>query len=216
MALIAQNDVFVTDDATAADTTNQTLEIIADNDVRIYHPVKCVVTTASAIATTDPNFCPNDITGLYTKVLANGTRPDQQYTNLRPDLANLTIHGVVFALGIPQSSVTCPQPPQGGGVCGGEFTVDNYSRGDSVGTSPLGTLLIVGTLAMAHHGPAGEEWEIPDAVGLVGGRPYSGYQLAVQYQNLKNVIAGLDLNLQTTSTTSSLWHVISVSTGTGS
>jgi len=127
---------------------------------------------------------------------------------------------VIFALGIPQSSITCPQPPQGGGVCGGEFTVDNYSRGDSVGTTTLGTLLIVGTLAMAHHGPAGEEWEIPDAVGQTS-RPNSGYQLAVQYQNLKNAVTTLNLQsvvpgLQTSSTTSSLWHVVSVSAGTGS
>jgi hypothetical protein len=220
LALIAQNDVIVTNNLTAADTTNQTLELIADNEFRIHHPVKCAVTTASAIATTYPGFCPNDITGLYNKVLADGARPDQQYTNLRPDLGNLSIHGVIFALGIPQSSITCPQPPQGGGVCGGEFTVDNYSRGDSVGTTTLGTLLIVGTLAMAHHGPAGEEWEIPDAVGQTS-RPNSGYQLAVQYQNLKNAVTTLNLQsvvpgLQTSSTTSSLWHVVSVSAGTGS
>jgi len=89
-----------------------------------------------------------------------------------------------------------------------------------VGTTTLGTLLIVGTLAMAHHGPGGEEWEIPDAVGQTS-RPNSGYQLAVQYQNLKNAVTTLNLQsvvpgLQTSSTTSSLWHVVSVSAGAGS
>jgi len=32
LALIAQNDVIVTNNLTAADTTNQTLELIADNE----------------------------------------------------------------------------------------------------------------------------------------------------------------------------------------
>jgi hypothetical protein len=217
LALIAQNDVVVTGSLSPTDTVNQALLAIALGDFRIYHPVKCLVTLATAIAATDPGFCPNDITGLYNRVLADGARPDQQYTNLRPDLHDLSIHGALFALGIPQSTVTCPQPPQGGGVCGGEFTADNYSRGDSVGTDPLGTLLIVGTIAMAHHGAVGEEWEIPDAVGQTS-RPYSGYQLSVQYQNLKNAVITLNqqsgvTGLQTTSTTSSLWHVVSVSTG---
>jgi len=220
LALIAQNDVVVTNSLAPADTTTQALEIVGFNDVRVYHPVQCLSTDAAAIAATDPRFCPNDITGLYSKVLANGARPGQQYTNMRADLHDLTIHGAIFALGIPLSSVTCPQPPQGGGVCGGEFSVDNYDRGDSVGTTSLNTLLIVGTLAMAHHGPAGEEWEIADVSGQTS-RPYSGYQLAVQYQNLKNAIITLQQlqgvsGLQTTSTTSSLWHVVSVSTGTGS
>ena len=139
MALIAANDVVVTN-SLAPNSATYGLEIIAQNNLRAYHPVTCTSVDAAAIAATTVGFCPNDITGLYSGVLATAARPDQQYTNLSPSVANLTIHGVIFALGIPQSSVSCPQPPQGGGVCGGEFTVDNYSRGDSVGTSPLGTL----------------------------------------------------------------------------
>lgn len=220
IALIGQNDVIVTGNLTTSDPNNMALETIALNDTRIYHPVKCYDTNAGAIAATDPAFCPNDMTGLYSTVLPTGNRPDQQYTNLRPDLANLTVHGVLFSLGIPETSINCPQPPQGGGVCGGEFTVDNYERGDSVGATPLGTLLIVGTLAMAHHGPTGEEWEISDTVGQTS-RPYSGYQLGVKYQNVKNAVVQLNQDggvsgLQTTSTTSSLWHVVSVSTGKAS
>ena len=213
IALVAQNDAFITNTLTAADTVNNAIELVSYNDVRVYHPVKCVSTDPTAIATTDPGWCPNDITGLYSTVLANGARPDQQYTDMRSDLANLTVHGALFALGIPQSTVTCPQPPQGNGVCGGQFGADNYARGDSPGTPSLGTLTIVGTLAMAHHGPVGQEWEIADQSGATS-RPYSGYQLAVKYQNLKNALSTVNV-LTTTSTTSSLWHVVSVSTGTG-
>ena len=210
MALIAGNDVIVTGALAPADTTNNALEVVSYDDVRVYHPVQCLSTNASAIAATDPGWCPNDITGLYSKVLTTGSRPDQQYTNMRPDLANLAIHAAIFALGIPQSNVNCPEPPTGNsGVCGGEFGADNYNRGDSVGTTSLGTITVVGTIAMAHHGPVGEEWEVPDQAGL-SSRPYSGYELAVQYQNLKNALAGINV-LTTISTTSSLWHVISVS-----
>jgi hypothetical protein len=215
IALIAQNDVVVTNSLRAANTATQAVEVVSYDDVRIYHPVKCVSTNATDIATTDAGWCPNDITGLYNKVLPDGARPSQQYTNMRPDLANLQINGAIFALGIPVSNISCPSPPQGkSGVCGGQFGADNYGRGDSPGTTSLGTLKIVGTLAMAHHGPVGEEWEVADQKGLTG-RPYSGYGLTLQYQNLKNALSGINV-LTTTSTTSSLWHVVSVSAGNGS
>jgi hypothetical protein len=210
VALIAGNDIVVTGALAPADTTNNAVEIVSYDDVRVYHPVQCLSTDTTEIDATDPGWCPNDITGLYSKVLANGSRPDQQYTNMRPDLAGLTIRAAIFALGIPQSNVTCPEPPTGNsGVCGGEFGADNYNRGDSVGTGSLGTLTVVGTIAMAHHGPVGEEWEVPDQKGLTS-RPYSGYQLAVQYQNLKNALSGINV-LTTISSTSSQWHIISIS-----
>jgi hypothetical protein len=159
---------------------------------------------------TDPGFCPNDITGLYSSVPPTGTRPDQQYVNLRPDLAGLTIRGVVMALGNADSHITCPQPPNGGGVCGGEFTVDNYNRG-----AALDYLNQIGTLAMAHHSPVGQEWDISDTTGQ-SSRPYSGYQMSQQYENLKSLLAGVPAVggvLQTTTGTSTNWHVLSVSTG---
>jgi hypothetical protein len=128
---------------------------------------------------------------------------------MRPDLAGLTIHAAVFALGNANAHITCPQPPNGGGTCGGEFTVDNYNRGAS-----LGYLTEIGTLAMAHHAPVGQEWEVADSTGQ-SSRPYSGYQMAQQYQNVKALIkSAVDVSglLQTTSVTSSLWHILSVST----
>ena len=71
----------------AANTNTQAMMMIGQNDVRIYHPVKCRTTTASLIAQTTAGFCPNDTTGLYSTAQPDGARPDQQYTNLRTDLA---------------------------------------------------------------------------------------------------------------------------------
>jgi hypothetical protein len=189
------------------------LEIVGRANVRVYHPVACKITDATMIANTDPGFCPDDITGLYRTALASGQWPYQQYVNLRPDLAGLTIHAALFALGNANAHITCPQPPNGGGVCGGEFTVDNFNRGAS-----LGYLTEIGTVAMAHHAPVGEEWEINDATGQ-SSRPYSGYQLAQQYENIKALVkasTGVGGLLQTSSTTTSLWHILSISTASAS
>lgn len=210
LAMVADNDVVVTGNLAPGSSTDA-LEIVGRNNVRVYHPVKCVSTTG--LAGTTAGFCPNDVTGLYGGVLTSGARPDQQYTNLRPDLAGLTINAAIFAQGNAASSVSCPKW-NGAGTCGGTFTVDNFNRGDSVGTASLGNLTVTGSLAMVHHGPVGQEWEIPDATGQ-SSRPYSGYQFVSRYQNLKaalNAVTNIKNVLSTVSTTSSLWRVISVST----
>jgi hypothetical protein len=192
------------------------LELIGRANVRIFHPVKCnnafgvpAGTFQTEITNTDPGFCPNDITGLYTSLLPNNALPRSQYANMRPDLAGITIHGVLFALGNAEAHITCPQPPNGGGVCDGEFTVDNFDRGDG-----LGYVTVVGVLGMAHHSPVGKEWEIADATGATS-RPYSGYQLAQQYADqkaaLQNVGLGGLLDMQTPF--DGLWHILSISTG---
>jgi hypothetical protein len=232
MALVADNDVIFTgptgpsganltssnanqpnpQQASDADPTSA-LEIVGRSDVRVYHPVKCAVTVAAQIANTSAGFCPNDITGLYDSVLATADRPDQQYVNLRPDLAGMTIYGAVFALGNADAHVTCPQPPNGGGICGGEFSVDNHNRGNA-----LGYLTVVGTLGMAHHSAVGEEWPIADVLGATS-RPYSGYQMAQQFLDVSDKISeetGFPNPLDTTSTTPALWHILSISTGTPS
>ena len=232
MALVADDDVIVTGSLGPSDANLSTsnanqpnpekatdsdpasaLEIVGRNDVRVYHPVKCKITSATAIGNTTAGFCPNDITGLYSSLLATADRPDQQYINLRPDLAGMTIYGAIFALGNAAGHLTCPQPPDGGGVCGGEFTVDNHDRGNS-----LGYLTVVGTLGMAHHSPVGEEWPVADAFGATS-RPYSGYQMAEQYLDVSDKISvetGFPNPLDTTSTTPALWHILSISTGTPS
>jgi hypothetical protein len=232
MAFVADDDVVVTGatgptgtnpsspsstganpDATGSASPSAALELVARDSVRVFHPVKCKLTDATAIATTDPGFCPNDITGLYSSVLPDGAWPYQQYVNMRTDLAGFTIHAAVFALGNSSAHITCPQPPDGGGVCGGEFTTDNYNRGIS-----LGYVTVIGTLAMAHHAPVGQEWELSDVAGHTS-RDYSGYQLAEQYRNNKSLFAqATDVAnvLHTRSVTSSLWHILSISTGTAS
>jgi hypothetical protein len=232
MALVADDDVVVTGstgptgtnpsspsttdpnaDTSGGDNASAALELVGRNNVRVYHPVKCKITSATAITATDPGFCPNDITGLYDSVLPNGTWPYQQYVNMRTDLAGLTIHAAVFALGNSSAHITCPEPPDGGGVCGGEFTTDNYNRGTS-----LGYVTVIGTLAMAHHAPVGQEWQVSDQTGQTS-RPYSGYQLAQQYRNNKALFAlapDVANVLHTRSVTSSLWHILSISTGTPS
>jgi hypothetical protein len=211
MSVIGMGDIVLTGTAGTTDTTHAALQIVGQNNVRIYHPVQCRITDATAISTTSPGFCPDDITGLYSTVAPDGTRPYQQYVNMRTDLAGLTIHAQLFALGNAGAHITCPEPPNGGGVCGGEFGVDNYNRG-----APLGYLTEVGTIAMAHHAPMGQEWDVADSPGQTS-RPYSGYQLAQQYQNIKALIAAAsDVGsvLHTTTSTSSLWHILSISTGT--
>lgn len=213
MALVGQNDVIVTASLTAASPTTQAVEVVAQNNARVYHPVKCVITDATMIATTSPGFCPDDLTGLYNSVLPNGSRPDQQYTNMRTDLAGLTINGAIFALGNAPAHYTCPAQPTTTGICGGEFTVDNFNRGDSAAGGSLGTLTINGTLAMAHHSALGEEWEIADTAGQ-STRPYSGYQFTERYQNLKQALTTVsDVSgvLSTVTLTSSLWHIVSTS-----
>jgi hypothetical protein len=217
MGFVAQNDVIITGPLTATSPTTQTTETIAQNNVRVYHPVKCVVTDATLIATTTPGFCPDDLTGLYNTVLPNGSRPDQQYTNMRTDLAGLTINGAVFALGNAPIQFVCPGQPTTTPVCGGEFTVDNYNRGDSTAGGSLGTLTLNGSVAMAHHSPLGEEWEVTDTPGQ-STRPYSGYQFTSRYQNLKQALTAVqDVSgvLHTVTTTSSLWHIVSASTASG-
>jgi hypothetical protein len=216
MAVVAQNDLILTGTTSAADTSTQGLLMLGQNDVRVYHPVKCRYTDSTMIAATDAGFCPNDISGLYSAVPADGARPDQQYTNMRTDLAGLNIYGVVLALGNAPIHYSCPAQPGLAGICGGEFTVDNFDRGDSPGIDALGSLTVTGTVGMAHHSPLGEEWEISDVTGQHS-RPYSGYQFAERYQNLKSVLASVsDVSgvLRTVTTTSSLWHVVSTSVGT--
>src|SRR3954471_4908959 len=188
--------------------------MVDQNDARIYHPVKCVITDASMIATTTAGFCPDDLTGLYNTVLPSGMRPDQQYTNMRTDLAGMTINGALFALGNAPAKFTCPAQPTTTGICGGEFSVDNYNRGDSTAGGSLGTLTLNGTVAMAHHAALGEEWDISDVAGQ-SSRPYSGYTFTERYQNLKNALTTVsDVSgvLSTVTSSSSLWHIVSTST----
>jgi len=212
ISLVAQDDVVVTGSVQPS-TNNAAVQLVALDNARVYHPVKCTSTDTSAIASTTAGYCPNDITGLYSGVPAAADRPDQQYANLRDSgstsLSDLTIGAAVFAIGGTTPSALCPLW-SGAGTCGGEFSVDNYNRG-----SGLGTLTVQGTLVMEHHGPVGREWEITDTTGQTS-RPHSGYQLDLQYQNLQTLLAAnssIAGVVTTQSTSSALWHLVSISTG---
>ena len=123
IALHAQDDVVVTgtlaptsglvDAQTPVMNPTAAMEVIGQNNVRIYHPVKCVVTTAALVVptATSPGFCPDDLTGLYTTIPATGYRPYQQYTNLRTDLSGLSINAAVFALGQRTASTSSARTP---------------------------------------------------------------------------------------------------------
>ncbi|HVU93565.1 MAG TPA: hypothetical protein VHC23_15125, partial [Jatrophihabitans sp.] len=208
LALVAQNDVVVTG-SLRPDSPAEAVELVAQGNARLYHPVTCTATDPGAIDATTAGFCPNDITGMYSGVPDPPDRPDRQYANLRTDLDDVTVNAAIFALGGAPSTAGCPQW-SGDGVCGGQFGVDNYDRG-----AGLGTLTVQGTLVMQHHGPVGREWEISDEAGQ-SSRPHSGYQLDLRYQNLRAPLAADDAVagvISPVTTTSSAWHVVSISTG---
>lgn len=203
VALVAANDVIVTGSLTPGGSGTG-IEVAAQDNVRVYHPVSCLATaSAAAINATTAGFCPDDLTGLYKTIPANTFRPYQQYTNLRPDLSGMSINAAVFALGQATGS-PCPKWASAG-TCGGEFTVDNYNRGGA-----LAALAVTGTVYQVHHGALGEEWEVPDTTGQ--SRPTSGYTLTLRYQNLKTALSGFSSLLQSAATIASLWHTVSVST----
>lgn len=212
LALVAANDVVITSGLNPANSTSTGIEVIGQNNVRVYHPVSCLSTASqTAIAATTAGFCPNDLTGLYssipTPVGPVGYRPYQQYMNMATNNigTGLSINAAIFTEGGVTPSALCPTW-SGAGICGGEFTVDNYNRGAS-----LSALSVTGTVFQEHHGALGEEWEVPDASGQV--RPQSGYALTLQYQNLKTQLNSFSTLIPTSTTVASLWHVVSTSTG---
>ena len=155
LSVIAQNDVIVTGRLTTSSTTGTNastgepawtggggLDVIGQNNVRIYHPVSCAV---AADASTSAGFCPNDITGLYSGGLeTNGvlaaTHPAMQYCNLTA----ATTGGTSAAntgnanCGALTATGSGPVSEIDGAVFAltGSFTADNYNRGVSLGADP--------------------------------------------------------------------------------
>ena len=213
LSLVAAHDIVVTGDlktGSAAATTNAygepswnsangAVDLIATNNVRVYHPVACKTGTATN------GYCANDITGLYTTsqsgiVIQNdgtlrATHPSLQYCNLTPTKDCTTdvtaagttreIDAAVFALN-------------------GSLVTDNYSRGRA-----LGGLLVKGGVYESHRGPTGQLWEIPTATST---RHNAGYKLQVSY--LSYQAAGLPfVPVLRGGSITSPWQVISTSTG---
>jgi predicted outer membrane repeat protein len=165
LSLIAQNDVVITGDITDAssDTTHDAVDIVAEQNVRNYHPVSCADETAADINSTSAGSCPNDITGLYRGVLeTNGvlwsSHPAMQYTNMTAS-STRRVDAAIFALS-------------------GSFLTDNYNRGNA-----LGTLTVNGALYQSHRGANGVQWEF---LTTDTQRATSGYSLQFHYVDLQN------------------------------
>ena len=55
LSVVSDHDVIVTGNLTANDSSSGTA-LVADDNVRVYHPVSCVDTTASSLAATTPGL----------------------------------------------------------------------------------------------------------------------------------------------------------------
>lgn len=176
-------------------TSGGAVDLVAANDVRVYHPVACA--SGSAV----DGWCPNDITGLYSarpgsqtpvKVVAgsDGTlkaaHPSRQYTDLSSGPSR--VDAAVMALG-------------------GSFRTDNFDRGTS-----RGALTVNGGVYMNHRGALGRLWEVPTGT-TVTERPASGYRLQLKYADLAK--AGLPFVpvLDYGGTASGPWYIVNISTG---
>jgi hypothetical protein len=175
--------------------TGGAIDLVATDNVRIYHPVAC--RTGSA----DSGYCPNDITGLYTT--------DQAGAVVNPDGSLKSAHPSVQYCNLIGASPSCDTDQAGARTIDavvfaltGSLTTDNYNRGRA-----LGTLNLTGGIYENHRGASGQQWEIPNATSS---RHYSGYTLQVSYLSYQS--AGLPYvpTLQG-GTPTSPWQVISVS-----
>jgi hypothetical protein len=156
MTIAADHDVVVTNSVSYA-TPDSILGLVAENDVAIYHPVACTTTTP---VTAPGGTCPDDITGLFsggfTASDMTNFHPSRRYTNLRPDLANLTVNAAALARN-------------------GSFLLQNYMRGVA-----LGTLTVNGGVYQQHRGSTGVDWEAPSQTSE---RERSGYVTSITYDS---------------------------------
>lgn len=224
LSIVAAHDVIVTGDikAPSSQTTNifgedawqsgPALDVVAQNDVVVYHPVTCRTGSAIPNATTSGDspayaYCKNDITGLYSSddagslVKSDGSlfdgHPARQYCNADGTActgtsaqscsysggSGRTIQAAVFALR-------------------GSLLTDNYNRGCA-----LGQLHVTGGVYEHHRGAVGEEWEV--ASGLTQ-RAYSGYKLKIDYLSYLDAQLPYVPALQAGSATAP-WIVLAVS-----
>ncbi|GAB2482229.1 hypothetical protein [Jatrophihabitans fulvus] len=140
VSLVADNDVVVTGNIvnpTGYTGATDAVSIAAGDDVRNYHPVRCLDQAATDIDNTSAGWCPNDITGLNSSnnsMISNGAytsaHPAEQYVNMLPN-GDRTIEAAVFALS-------------------GSFGTDNYNRGDAIGK-----LIVNGGIYQSHRGGNG-------------------------------------------------------------
>jgi hypothetical protein len=213
LSVVAEHDVVVTGNLTYDTPGTDAVDLIGANNVRLYHPVECTDTSATA---TTAGYCPNDTTGLSPKGTLQFTasnfasHPSRQYTNLKRTTA---------ANGSPQAGTDLPTFTVSAGVfaLGGAFMTDNYDRGagydpnGSAATGGLTSMTLIGGVYQLHHGPVGTAWEIQSNATT---RPTSGYSFNVTWDStLKS--RGLPYVPSPSGTNSTgSWTIISTSTGT--
>ncbi|MBE7189360.1 hypothetical protein, partial [Jatrophihabitans endophyticus] len=218
LSLVTSDDIVVTGNTGAASTTTSTtnagtepswsqgmaaVDLVATNDVRVYHPVTCAtgVATYGASAALSPSganpngWCPNDITGLYSTTQSNeviksdGTlrsvHPSLQYNNVSSVTEPTTINAAVFALN-------------------GSLYADNFDRG-----TELGTLTVTGGVYQNHHGLLGEEWTTPTGSSV---RHYSGFKLKINYLDYSNAGLGYVPELNGGNDLEP-WQIVNVASG---
>ncbi|MGN6606224.1 MAG: type II secretion system protein [Jatrophihabitans sp.] len=214
LSIVAEHDIVITGNLTYDTPGTDVTDLIANDSVRVYHPVRC---TDTATTVTTAGFCPNDTTGLSPKGVLEFTssnfakHPSRQYTNLSrtatyagaqdgTDLATVSVQAGIFALG-------------------GAFYADNYDRG--AGYDPDGTLAagglrsvtVTGGVYQLHHGPLGVQWEIKSDATT---RPTSGYTLNITWDSTMGT-RGLPYLPQLSGVNSNgTWQVISTSAVSGS
>lgn len=208
LSLVATQDIVVTGDLTTTCGQGQTcrgtnefgepswtsgpaIDLVALDNVRVDHQVKCVDGSAQP----STGYCANDITGLYTTdqasavVNSDGTlksaHPAMQYTN-KTGTGNREIDAAIFALT-------------------GSFYTDNFNRG-----AALGTLTVNGGIYQNHRGPLGQEWEVSSTATS---RAYSGYKLDLSYVSYQSASLPYVPALQG-GTPDSPWEIIAVSSPT--
>lgn len=223
LSVVAENDVILTGNLTTnTDTTTNpatgepaydsggAVDLVADNNVRIYHPVTCANSDPDALAATTDGFCPNDITGLYdagdppssvvTDAGAFGSaHPAMQY-------CNMTAASKAGATGDNSGNpnADCDDTPATGS--GPITTIDAaiFALGSALaarnnagpGANPmgsfytdnyqrgvsLGAVTVTGGVYQLHRGATGKQWA---TLAATGARPSSGYRLSITYLDLQ-------------------------------
>ena len=218
LSLIAENDAVVTGPLTTSYTTGTStygnaawasggsIALVADNNVRIYHPVSCAT---AADANTTAGFCPNDITGMYTGGLeTNGTlsstHPAMQYCNMTTgasaNTGNSNCSGVTAT-----GSGAVTQIDAAVFALNGSLETDNYNRGIAMGNAT-----VVGGIYQKHRGGTGQQWETQSSDTS---RASSGYTLQDTFLDLET--SGIPyVPALVNGSNSRGWNVVSISAGT--
>ncbi|HZC74070.1 MAG TPA: hypothetical protein VE442_25515 [Jatrophihabitans sp.] len=188
LTVVAEHDIAVTNNTTYSntdlDTTTDGLALIADHNVRVYRPMTC--TDDGASGATSKGWCPNDLTGVYTKTLRwppaqIPNYPTSKYMLDSAPSLPLTaqqsnkdgqIYATIFTLGGKPGNRTRSTDD------GGSFLVDNFYRGD-VGTG----LSLYGGLYQYHRGPTSLPYQNRPYQGSTTKMP--GVTLTYNYDNMR-------------------------------